>query len=42
MGTISQMYLTTVLQYMSYQSDKYLADKAQLTLEREINKQNKG
>jgi len=35
------MYLTTVLQYMSYQSDKDLACKAQRELEDQIRKTKK-
>lgn len=35
------MYLTTILQYMSYMSDKNIAEKAQLELDRTISKQKK-
>lgn len=35
------MYLTTILQYMSYMSDKSIAEKAQLELDRTLSKQKK-
>lgn len=35
------MYLTTILQYMSYMNDKAIAEKAQASLDSEIRKQQK-
>lgn len=35
------MYLTTILQYMSYMTDKDKADRAQAALDDEIRKQKK-
>lgn len=35
------MYLTTILQYMSYMNDKAIAEKAQQSLDDEIRKQRK-
>lgn len=35
------MYLTTVLQYMSYMNDKAIAEKAQMELDETIRKQRK-
>lgn len=35
------MYLTTILQYMSYRNDKDVAERAQNALDEEIRKQRK-
>lgn len=35
------MYLTTILQYMSYMNDKAIAEKAQQELDETIRKQKK-
>ena len=35
------MYLTTILQYMSYMNDKVIAEKAQQELDETIRKQKK-
>ena len=35
------MYLTTILQYMSYKSDLAIAEKAQMELDETIRKQRK-